>query len=94
MSTTGTSMPSLKRSTENTTLTRPSARSTSAPRRSSSGLSPQTATAAMPASLKTRAMKRACSTLTQKPSARMRARVIDAREDLGDHLRAQASLAV
>ena len=51
---------------------RPSARSRRAARRSSGGLSPQTAAAEMPASLKTRAMKRACSTLTQKPSARIR----------------------
>ena len=74
VSTAGTSTPSLKRSTENTTLTRLDARSAKATRRSESGVSDQIAVAATPAARNTRAIKRACSTLTQKPSARMRAR--------------------
>ena len=49
VSTFGTSTPSLKRSTVKTTGTRPAARSRSAARRSSAGLSPQIATAGRPA---------------------------------------------
>ncbi len=75
VSTAGTSTPSLNRSTENTARTRPSARSRSAASRSVRGLSPQTATDAMPWRLKWRAMKRACSTLTQKPEAAHRRRL-------------------
>ena len=71
VSTAGTSTPSLNRSTENTIRTRPCARSRSAPSRSDQGLSPQIATAGMSWRLKWWAMKRACSTLTQKPSARI-----------------------
>ena len=56
------------------------------------GLSAQTAVAAMPASLKTRAMNRACSTLTQKPSARIAREVVDAaRRAASTTSRAQAS---
>jgi len=71
VSTAGMSMPSLKRSTEKSTLTRRAARSFSAAARSLSGLSAQTATAGIPDSRNTRAMNRACSTLTQKPNARI-----------------------
>ena len=87
VSTAGTSTPSLNRSTENTTRTRPAARSRSAASRSARGLSPQMATAAMPWRLKWWAMKRACSMLTQNP----RARIVDGVGVLGDLLHDEPS---
>ena len=94
MSTTGTSTPSLKRSTEKTTLTLRAARSVKAARRSSSGVSDQTATDGMLASLKTRAMNRAWAMFTQKPRVRM-VRMSSTRSmSLAITCFAQASLAV
>ncbi len=69
VSTCGTSTPSLNRSTVKTTLMRPASRSRSAAVRSFMGLSPHTATAAIPAARNCSAMKRACAIETQKPRA-------------------------
>ena len=72
VSTAGTSTPSLNRSTENTTCTVAGGAGPAGRRRARRrGLSPQTATDGMPCAVKWRAMKRACSTLTQNPRARI-----------------------
>ena len=84
VSTFGTSTPSLKRSTVNTTLTRP-ARDRAAPRsRSSVGAVAPDRHCRDAAARNCSAMKRACATVTQNPSASHRVRVADLEADLLD----------
>ncbi len=94
MSTSGRSTPSLKRSTENTTLTAGGEVAQGGAALTPRGVGPDGPTRDAVASLKTRAMKRAWSTLTQKPSARMVDRWSARSATSFTTWRAQASLAV
>ncbi len=94
MSISGRSRPSLKRSAANSAFTSRRRSLSRAAARSSSRVWPETASAGMPASRKTRAMYSACATLTQKPSARIVPTSVTLCRSSARTLRARPSLPV